>query len=324
MTVSHAATLRSAPGHQPGGRPEAEGRVRPTSASPAGTIDPVPRAPDACSMNGMTARRQDQAGPEGRRAEGDDGGIPPAIVLRSVTRRYGRARRGVLALHDLSTEIPRGSFSAVMGLSGSGKSTFLQIAAGLDRPTSGEVHLGGVDLATLGRRKLSVLRRRRVGFVFQSLNLIPSLSVAENIALPLRLDKRTVDRHEIASLAELVGIAGQLRRLPAMLSGGQAQRVAIARALVTRPEVVFADEPTAALDPATSEAIVALLRRAVDELGQTVVVVTHEPAVAKVADRVLLLDRGRLASSIEAPSAEELTDRMRRLAGAEVRQVVFP
>ena len=249
-----------------------------------------------------------------------DGGVPAAIVLQSVTKRYGRPRKGVLALRDVTTDIPRGTFSAVMGLSGSGKSTFLQLAAGLDRPTSGTVQLGGVDLGALSRRNLSVLRRRRVGFVFQSLNLLPSLSVAENIALPLRLDKRPVDEREIALVAELVGIAGQLHRLPATLSGGQAQRVAIARALVTRPEVVFADEPTAALDPSTSEAIVDLLRQAVDERRQTVVVVTHEPPVAARADQVLLLEQGRLAGVVEMPSASELTDRLHRLGGTAMRR----
>jgi putative ABC transport system ATP-binding protein len=264
-------------------------------------------------MHTVTERRQDRGSLEDPGIEGENRDAPPAIVLWSVTKRYGRARHGVLALQDVTAEIPGGSFSAVMGLSGSGKSTFLQMAAGLDRPTSGTVHLGGIDLATLSRRKLSVLRRQHVGFVFQSLNLIPSLSVAENIALPLRLDRKPVDKHEIAALAELVGIADQLRRLPATLSGGQAQRVAIARALATHPEVVFADEPTAALDPASSAAVVELLRHAVDELGQTVVVVTHAPTVAARADRVLLLDQGRLAGTLTAPSAAELAARLQRL-----------
>jgi putative ABC transport system ATP-binding protein len=200
-----------------------------------------------------------------------------------------------------------------MGLSGSGKSTLLQMAAGLDSPTSGTVRLGGSDLSGLSRRRLSVLRRRRVGFVFQDLNLMPSLSVAENIALPLRLDRKPVDKSRIRELAGLVGIADQLRRLPHTLSGGQQQRVAIARALVTHPEVVFADEPTAALDPYTSEAVVALLRRAVDELDQTVMVVTHESEVAASADRVLVLDRGRLVDVVSSPAAEELSMTMQRL-----------
>jgi putative ABC transport system ATP-binding protein len=236
-----------------------------------------------------------------------------AVELVDVTKSYGRGRRAVMALDGVSAVFPRGSFSAVMGLSGSGKSTLLQMAAGLDGPTSGTVRLGGSDLNGLSRRRLSVLRRRRVGFVFQDLNLMPSLSVAENIALPLRLDRKPVDKSRIGELAALVGIADQLRRLPHTLSGGQQQRVAIARALVTGPEVVFADEPTAALDPHISEAIVALLRRAVDELDQTVVVVTHESSIAAAADRVLILDRGRLVDVVASPAAEELSVTMHRL-----------
>lgn len=244
---------------------------------------------------------------------GPRAGDAAAVELADVTKGYGRGRRAVMALDGVSAVFVPGSFSAVMGLSGSGKSTLLQVAAGLDSPTSGAVRLGGTDLSGLSRRRLSVLRRQRVGFVFQDLNLVPSLSVAENIALPLRLDRKRADQGRIAELAGLVGIAGQLRRLPHTLSGGEQQRVAIARALVTRPDVVFADEPTAALDPYTSEAIVALLRQAVDELRQTVVVVTHEPAVAACADRVLVLDRGRLADVVSSPAAAELTMTMRRL-----------
>jgi putative ABC transport system ATP-binding protein len=236
-----------------------------------------------------------------------------AVELVNVTKGYGRGRRTIMALDGVSAAFPPGSFTAVMGLSGSGKSTLLQVAAGMDTPTSGTVRLGGSDLSGLSRRTLSILRRRRVGFVFQDLNLMPSLSAAENIALPLRLDHKPVDKSRISELAALVGITDQLRRLPHTLSGGQQQRVAIARALVTRPDVVFADEPTAALDPYTSEAIVALLRQAVDELHQTVVVVTHEPTVAACADRVLVLDHGRLARVVSSPTAAELTATMRCL-----------
>jgi putative ABC transport system ATP-binding protein len=255
--------------------------------------------------------------PEQQRPPGR-GTVPPtdggaAVELVGVTKGYRRGRRAVMALDGVSAVFPRGSYTAVMGLSGSGKSTLLQLAAGLDRPTSGTVHLGGSDLSGLSNRSLSVLRRRRVGFVFQDLNLVPSLSVAENIALPLRLDRRPVDKGRIRDLAGLVGIDGQLRRLPHTLSGGQQQRVAIARALVARPEVVFADEPTTALDPYTAQAITGLLRRAVDELGQTVVVVTHEPAVAAGADRVLVLDRGCLADVVSSPAAEKLTAILRHL-----------
>jgi putative ABC transport system ATP-binding protein len=220
-----------------------------------------------------------------------------AVELLQVTRRYGRGRAAVLALDCVCASFGRGTLTAVMGASGSGKSTLLQCAAGLDRPTSGTVLVGGVDISRLSRRRLSVLRRQRVGFVFQALNLVPTLSVAENIALPLRLDRRRVDKQRVGALADLVGIGPELRRLPNTVSGGQQQRVAIARALVTAPEVVFADEPTAALDPATAATVLGLLRKAVDELGQTVVVVTHSPDVAAWADRVLHLDRGRVVGS---------------------------
>jgi putative ABC transport system ATP-binding protein len=236
------------------------------------------------------------------------------VVLTSISKRYGR--RGVAALADVTARFPRGSFTAVMGLSGSGKSTLLQCAAGLDKPSSGSVHLGSVELTRLSRRKLTVARRERVGFVFQALNLVPTLSVAENIALPLRLGRRRVDQARIRLLAERVGLADQLRRLPDTLSGGQQQRVAIARALITEPEVVFADEPTANLDLCTAEDVLDLLRGAVDDLGQTVIVVTHDPIVAARADRALLLDRGHLAGIVDSPEPAQLTAALRELGRA--------
>jgi len=199
-------------------------------------------------------------------------GDAAAVELAGVTKSYGRGRRAVMALDGVSAVFAPGSLSAVMGLSGSGKSTLLQMAAGLDRPTSGTDRLGGSDLSGLSGRRLSVLRRRRVGFVFQDLNLVPSLSVAENIALPLRLDHKPVDKSRIRELAGLVGIDGLLPRLPHTLSGGQQQRVAIARALVT-----------------------------------------HDPAVAARADRVLVLDQGRLAGAVSSRTAAELTMILRRL-----------
>lgn len=233
-----------------------------------------------------------------------------AVELQSVSKHFGRRQHGVSALHAITAGFPRGTLTAVMGLSGSGKSTLLQCAAGLERPTSGRVVLGGADLSKLRHRKLTELRRRRVGFVFQALNLVPTLSVAENIVLPLRLDNRRVDRARLSQLADVVGIGSYLRRMPHTLSGGQQQRVAVARALITEPDVVFADEPTAALDPATSETVMGLLRGAVNHLGQTVVVVTHAPAIAAYADRVLLLHGGHLIGSTDAPDADDLTRRL--------------
>jgi putative ABC transport system ATP-binding protein len=237
----------------------------------------------------------------------------PAVELLGVTKRYGRRHGAVTALDGVSASFLRGTLTVVMGLSGSGKSTLLQCAAGLDRPTSGTVRLSGVDLSRLSRRRLSVLRRRQVGFVFQALNLVPTLTVAENIALPLRLDHRRASSQWVRELADLVGIEDKLRRLPDTLSGGQQQRVAVARALIARPDVVFADEPTAALDPAMSGTVLGLLRRAVDELGQTVVLVTHAPDVAAYGDRVLLLDRGRVEANIDAPDPGALAWRLHEL-----------
>jgi putative ABC transport system ATP-binding protein len=240
---------------------------------------------------------------------------PPAapVVLDRVGKRYGR-RRGVQALADVSVSFPRGTFTAVMGISGSGKSTLLQCAAGLDRPTAGIVHLTGVDVSRLSRKKLTVLRRRRVGFVFQSLNLVPTLSVAENIALPLRLDRRRADAALIGQLAARVGLGDKLKRMPGTLSGGQQQRVAIARALVSEPDVIFADEPTGALDPGTADAVLRLLRAAVDDLGRTVVVVTHDAAVTRYADRAVFLDRGLIVSDVAAPQPAQAAAVLRDLA----------
>jgi|SRR5579875_403595 len=238
------------------------------------------------------------------------------VVLDRVGKRYGRRRRGVQALQEVSVTFPGGTFTAVMGISGSGKSTLLQCAAGLDRPTSGTVRLTGVDVSGLSRRKLTVLRRRHVGFVFQSLNLVPTLPVAENIALPLRLDHRRVNAALIGQLAARVGLGDTLKRMPGTLSGGQQQRVAIARALVTDPDVIFADEPTGALDPGTADAVLRLLRAAVDELGKTVIVVTHDPAVTRYADRALFLDHGRVVLDAGAPRPEQAAAVLRDLAGA--------
>lgn len=240
-----------------------------------------------------------------------------AVRVVSISKTYGRHRRRVEALHDVTTSFAHDTLTAVMGLSGCGKSTLLQCAAGLDRPTAGRAYIGETNITKLSRRKLSILRRERVGFVFQSLNLVPTLSVADNIALPLRLDGRHVHRDRVGAVAALVGIADQLRRMPDTLSGGQRQRVAIARALIAEPEVIFADEPTAALDPYISEAVLGLLRRAVDELHQTVVLVTHAPNVAAWADRVLLMDRGHLVGVKESSDPAELTDDLRRLGEAK-------
>src|SRR4051794_37214925 len=239
--------------------------------------------------------------------------IAPVVALRDVRKVHGRGDGAVVALDGVTMGFAPGSFTAIMGPSGSGKSTFLHVAAGLDRPTSGTVSLAGTDLTGLSERKLTILRRERVGFVFQAFNLRPSLPVTQNIALPLRLDGRRARRAEVREVAARVGLDQRLRHRPSQLSGGQQQRVAIARALVTRPEVVFADEPTGALDRRTGLGVLALLRGLVDEDGGTVVMVTHDPVAAAHADRVILLADGRLAGLLEAPDADEVARHLAHL-----------
>ncbi|KAK1180403.1 ABC transporter ATP-binding protein [Streptomyces sp. NBS 14/10] len=237
------------------------------------------------------------------------GPVADALALEGVSREY---RRGTVALHPVDLAVPRGRFLAVMGPSGSGKSTLLQCAAGLDRPTAGAVRIGGTELASLKETALTRLRRERIGFVFQAHNLVPSLSVAENVALPLMLGGVPSDGRAVRAL-EAVGLAERGADRPAELSGGQAQRVAIARALVTEPDIVFADEPTGALDPATAHGVLALLRQAVDRDGHTVVMVTHDPVAAAWADEALFLARGRAVGRLDRPGADEVRRVMRDL-----------
>src|SRR3954469_4021130 len=213
-------------------------------------------------------------------AERSQAAAAPAVALREVRKVYGKGDSAVVALDGVTIDLARGSFTAIMGPSGSGKSTFLHVAAGLDRPTSGTVMLGDVDLARLSERRLTILRRERIGFVFQAFNLLPSLTVAQNIALPMRLDGRRLRRSTVREVAARVGLETRLRHRPAQLSGGQQQRVAIARALITQPQVVFADEPTGALDTRTGRDVLALLREVVNADGHTVVMVTHDPVAA--------------------------------------------
>jgi putative ABC transport system ATP-binding protein len=237
----------------------------------------------------------------------------PAIALRDVRRVYGEGEGAVVALDGINIGLAQGSFTAIMGPSGSGKSTFLHVAAGLDRPTSGTVALGETELTRLSERRLTILRRERIGFVFQAFNLMPSLTVSQNIGLPLRLDGRRPRRAEVRAVAARVGLDQRLRHRPAQLSGGQQQRVAIARALIARPEVVFADEPTGALDTRTGRGVLALLREVVDVDGHTVVMVTHDPAAAAHADQVILLADGRIAGMLDAPSADEVAEQLAHL-----------
>jgi putative ABC transport system ATP-binding protein len=237
------------------------------------------------------------------------------IRLDAVTKRYGSRGTARTALDAVTLGFERGSFTAVMGPSGSGKSTLLHCAAGLDRPTSGSVQLDGRELAGLSERALARLRRQQIGFVFQSFNLLPELSAAENVALPLRLAGRRPPRGAVARALGEVGLAGRHRARPGQLSGGQQQRVAIARALVSQPGVIFADEPTGALDLAAAAGILGLLSAAVRGGGTTVVMVTHDPVAAAAADRVVFLADGRAAGELWQPSAAAVAQRLTGLAG---------
>ncbi|MFC4086618.1 ABC transporter ATP-binding protein [Amycolatopsis samaneae] len=236
-----------------------------------------------------------------------------AVRLAGVTKVYGAGDSAVTALRGVSLELRRGRFTAVMGPSGSGKSTFLHCAAGLDRPTSGSVLLGGTELSGLKEKALTELRRDRIGFVFQAYNLVPSLTVLDNITLPLRFAGRTADAAWLREIVGRVGLDQHLKRRPNQLSGGQQQRVAVARALVSRPEVVFADEPTGALDMRTGAEVLTLLRRLVDEAGQTVVMVTHDPVAAAHAHSVLFLADGRFVEEMPSPTPERVAARMTTL-----------
>jgi putative ABC transport system ATP-binding protein len=243
-----------------------------------------------------------------------------ALRLVGVSKVYGSDARGaaarVTALHGVSLAFPAGSFTAVMGPSGSGKSTLLQCAAGLDAPTSGQVFVGGAEVPQGNEEELTEFRRERVGFVFQQYNLIPYLTVAQNVALPLRFANKKVDQPARTALLARLDLAALAGRLPAELSGGQQQRVAIARALLARPAVLFADEPTGALDRASSRGVLGLLREAVDGFGQTVVMVTHDPVAAARADAVIFLVDGGIVDRLPHPSVATVAERMTRLETA--------
>ena len=238
----------------------------------------------------------------------------PIVAAAGLHRVFGEGATAVKALDGVSVDFPAGGFAAIMGPSGSGKSTLMHILAGLDRPTSGSVTIDGIDLLALDDGELTELRRDNVGFVFQFFNLLPVLSAEENILLPVKLAGRDPDPERLAALVEAVGIGDRLSHRPAELSGGEQQRVAIARALLAKPSVVFADEPTGNLDSHSSEDVLALLRRAVDEFGQTVVMVTHDATAAATADRVLVLVDGRIVRDEGAESPEQVLDLMKQAA----------
>ncbi|MFI0484719.1 ABC transporter ATP-binding protein [Actinomadura sp. 9N215] len=257
----------------------------------------------------------------GRKGPDPAGQVPgEALRLDGVRKVYGAVGNQVVALDGVSLSLPAGSFTAVMGPSGSGKSTLLQCAAGLDRPTEGRVFVDGAELSGDGEAALTKFRRERIGFVFQQFNLLPTLTVLQNVVLPLKLAGRKVDRREARGVLERVGLGERLGHLPSELSGGQQQRVAIARALVTRPRVVFADEPTGALDTRSARDVLGLLQESVHMSGQTVVMVTHDPVAASYANAVLYLADGRIVGHQTAPTAEAVAERMTHLAEEVERQ----
>jgi putative ABC transport system ATP-binding protein len=235
------------------------------------------------------------------------------VQAHDLTRRYGSGEAAVDALAGVSVDFPKGRFAAIMGPSGSGKSTLMHTLAGLDRPTSGSVRLAGVELTELDDKRLTQLRRDKIGFIFQTFNLLPVLSAEENILLPLSIAGRQPDREWFDRLIDTIGIRDRLSHRPAELSGGQQQRVAVARALISRPAVVFADEPTGNLDSKASHEVLELLRHAVDDFDQTVVMVTHDVHAASFADRLVVLADGRIVHDGEAATAEQALDLMKSL-----------
>ena len=241
--------------------------------------------------------------------------IRSAARVEHASKVYGSGDAGVRALDDVTMSIPTGRLIAIMGPSGSGKSTLLHCMAGLDTLSSGTVRVGGVDLADLNDRQLTVLRRERIGFVFQAFNLVPTLTASENIELPFTLGGRAPDEAWLAQIIDTVGLRDRLRHRPSELSGGQQQRVAVARALATKPDIVFADEPTGNLDSRAGAEILGLFRRAVDGFAQTVAMVTHDPVAAAHADAVVFLADGRIVDQLDEPTPARVLERMKELGG---------
>jgi putative ABC transport system ATP-binding protein len=235
----------------------------------------------------------------------------PAASAVGATKTYGKGESTIRALDNIDVDFEAGRFTAIMGPSGSGKSTLMHALAGLDDLTDGKVFIGDVDVTALNDRKLTKLRRDRLGFIFQAFNLVPTLSAIENITLPMDLAGRKPDRAWLDLVIRTVGLEQRLRHRPSELSGGQQQRVAVARALAGRPDIVFADEPTGNLDSSTGAEILAFMRQAVRELGQTIVMVTHDPVAASYADRVVFLADGRIVDELTDPTAESVLDRMK-------------
>ena len=244
--------------------------------------------------------------------------VPPGVAQKAAARTmdavkvYGKGQIEVRALDGVTVEFAAGHYTAIMGPSGSGKSTLLHCVAGLDNLTSGQAFIGDADLSTLNDHQLTILRRDHVGFVFQSFNLVPTITAAENIDLPLLLAGRKGDRAWISKIIETMSIGARLQHLPDQMSGGQQQRVAVARALASRPEIIFADEPTGNLDSHASAEVLGFMRRAVDEMGQTIVMATHDPTAASYADRIVFLADGRIVDEMLQPTSDRVLERMKR------------
>ncbi len=239
----------------------------------------------------------------------------PAARAVGLTKTYGFGDTQVVALDDVTVEFQRGRFTAIMGPSGSGKSTLMHVSAGLDSATSGKVFIGDVDLTTLKDNELTRLRRDAVGFVFQAFNLVPTLTALENITLPMDIAGKKIDKDWVDNVIDTIGLRDRLKNRPNQLSGGQQQRVAAARALASRPQIIFADEPTGNLDSRAGAEVLSFLRRSVDEFGQTIVMVTHDPTAASYADHVLFLADGRIVDTMDNPTADAVLDRMKGFDG---------
>jgi putative ABC transport system ATP-binding protein len=240
-----------------------------------------------------------------------------AVAARAVeaSKIYGTGEAQVRALDAISVDFARNAFTAIMGPSGSGKSTLLHCLAGLDRLTSGQIFLGDVEISAASEKQLTLIRRDRVGFIFQSYNLIPTLNAVENMTLPMSLAGTRPDRDWLNRIVDTVGLRDRLTHRPTELSGGQQQRVAVARALMSKPEIIFADEPTGNLDSRAGAEILEFMRGAVRDLGQTIVMVTHDPSAASYADRVVFLADGKIVDELQSPTADAVLDRMKQLGG---------
>ncbi|MDF3293782.1 ABC transporter ATP-binding protein [Streptomyces silvisoli] len=253
------------------------------------------------------------------RAGGSGGRTAVAARARQVTKAYGGGETRVVALDAVDVDIARGQFTAIMGPSGSGKSTLMHCLAGLDSLTSGRIWIGETEITKLKDKQLTRLRRDQVGFIFQAFNLLPTLNALENITLPMDIAGRKPDKRWLDTVVQTVGLGGRLKHRPSQLSGGQQQRVAVARALAARPEIIFGDEPTGNLDSRAGAEVLGFLRRSVDELGQTIVMVTHDPVAASYADRVLYLADGRIVDDMADPTAELVFERMLQFSGDDPR-----